>query len=70
MRLRLYHAPDGARVAYREAGTGPGLVLVHSALFTHRELEHRMRSYLDDAAIAGRERRALDRGRRAGRARG
>ena len=27
MKLRLYHHPDGARVAYREAGTGPGLVL-------------------------------------------
>ena len=24
MKLRLYHHPDGARVAYREAGTGPG----------------------------------------------
>ena len=23
MRLRLYHHPDGARVAYRETGTGP-----------------------------------------------
>jgi len=23
VRLRLWHAPDGARVAYREAGTGP-----------------------------------------------
>ena len=27
MRLRLYHHHDGARVAYREAGTGRGLVL-------------------------------------------
>ena len=39
MRLRLFHAPDGARVAYREAGTGPGLVLLHSALLSHREFE-------------------------------
>ena len=38
MRLRLHHAPDGARVAYRETGTGPGLALLHSALLTHREL--------------------------------
>ena len=27
MKLRLYHHPDGARVAYREAGTGPPLAL-------------------------------------------
>ena len=39
MRLRLWHAPDGARVAYREAGAGPALVLLHSALLTHREWE-------------------------------
>ena len=37
MKLRLYHHPDGARVAYREAGTGPPLALLHSALFSHRE---------------------------------
>ena len=30
MRLRLYHHRDGARVAYRETGTGPALVLLHS----------------------------------------
>jgi len=55
VRLRLYHAPDGARVAYREAGTGPGLVLLHSALLSHRELEpaveylvHRYRVILPD----------------------
>jgi hypothetical protein len=29
MKLRLYHHPDGARVAYREAGTGPPLALLH-----------------------------------------
>ena len=28
MRLRLYHHRDGARVAYRETGTGPALVLL------------------------------------------
>ena len=39
MKLRLYHHPDGARVAYREAGSGPGLVLLHSALLSHREFE-------------------------------
>jgi magnesium chelatase accessory protein len=38
MRLRLFHAPDGARVAYREAGTGPPLALLHSLLLSHREL--------------------------------
>ncbi|MGN6171231.1 MAG: alpha/beta fold hydrolase [Solirubrobacteraceae bacterium] len=39
MRLRLYHHSDGARVAYREAGTGPALVLLHSLGLTHREWE-------------------------------
>jgi pimeloyl-ACP methyl ester carboxylesterase len=39
LKLRLYHHPDGARVAYRETGTGPGLVLLHSALLSHREFE-------------------------------
>jgi pimeloyl-ACP methyl ester carboxylesterase len=39
MKLRLYHHSDGARVAYRETGTGPGLVLLHSALLSHREFE-------------------------------
>jgi pimeloyl-ACP methyl ester carboxylesterase len=39
VKLRLFHHSDGARVAYREAGTGPGLVLVHSALLSHREWE-------------------------------
>lgn len=37
MKLRLYHHPDGARVAYREAGTGPGLAILHSATLSHRE---------------------------------
>ena len=39
VRLRLYHHPDGARVAYREAGTGPALVLLHSLGLSHREFE-------------------------------
>ena len=39
MKLRLHHHHDGARVAYREAGTGPAIVLVHSALLSHREWE-------------------------------
>ena len=39
MRLRLYHHRDGARVAYREAGTGPPLALLHSAMLSHKEWE-------------------------------
>lgn len=39
LRLRLYHHPDGARVAYRETGSGPGLLLVHSLGLSHREFE-------------------------------
>ena len=39
MKLRLYHHSDGARVAYREAGTGPALALLHSAGLSHREFE-------------------------------
>jgi pimeloyl-ACP methyl ester carboxylesterase len=39
MKLRLFHHHDGARVAYREAGTGPAIVLVHSAMLSHREWE-------------------------------
>jgi pimeloyl-ACP methyl ester carboxylesterase len=39
VKLRLYHHADGARVAYREAGSGTGLVLLHSALLSHREFE-------------------------------
>jgi pimeloyl-ACP methyl ester carboxylesterase len=39
VRLRLYHHNDSARVAYREAGTGPALVLLHSLGLTHREWE-------------------------------
>src|SRR5262252_10150233 len=39
MRLRLYHHSDGARIAYRESGTGPALVLLHSLGLSHREWE-------------------------------
>jgi pimeloyl-ACP methyl ester carboxylesterase len=39
MRLRLYHHHDGARVAYRELGAGPPLVLLHSGLLSHKEWE-------------------------------
>ena len=55
MKLRLYHHPDGARIAYREAGTGPPLALLHSMGLTHREwepivdeLSHRYRVVLPD----------------------
>jgi pimeloyl-ACP methyl ester carboxylesterase len=60
MKLRLYHHHDGARVAYREAGTGPGLVLLHAAGLSHREfeplvegLEHRFRLVLPDLPLHG-----------------
>jgi pimeloyl-ACP methyl ester carboxylesterase len=39
VKLRLYHHPDGARIAYREAGTGPVLALLHSTGLSHREWE-------------------------------
>jgi pimeloyl-ACP methyl ester carboxylesterase len=39
VRLRLYHHPDGARVAYREIGAGPALGLLHSGLLSHKEWE-------------------------------
>src|SRR6202453_5230607 len=39
MRLRLYHPPDGARVASRELGAGPALALLHSGLLSHKEWE-------------------------------
>lgn len=39
MRLRLYHHPDGTRVAYRETGAGPALALIHSGLLSHKEWE-------------------------------
>jgi len=60
VKLRLYHHPDGARIAYREAGTGPPLALLHSAGLTHREWEplveelgDRMRLVLPDLPLHG-----------------
>lgn len=60
MRLRLYHHPDGTRVAYRESGTGPALCLLHSAMLSHREwepivgdLQDRFRVVLPDLPMHG-----------------
>jgi pimeloyl-ACP methyl ester carboxylesterase len=60
VKLRLFHHRDGARVAYRETGTGPGLALLHSAMLTHREwepvVEHladRFRLVLPDLPLHG-----------------
>jgi pimeloyl-ACP methyl ester carboxylesterase len=60
MKLRLYHHPDGARVAYREAGSGPPLGLLHSAGLSHREwepvveqLRDRFRLVLPDLPLHG-----------------
>ena len=60
MRLRLYHHHDGARIAYREAGAGPPLALLHSALLSHREfmpivddLAARFRVVLPDLPLHG-----------------
>jgi len=60
MKLRLYHHRDGARIAYRESGVGPGLCLVHSAALSHREfiplVEHlsdRFRLVLPDLPLHG-----------------
>jgi pimeloyl-ACP methyl ester carboxylesterase len=60
MRLRLYHHHDGARIAYRETGTGPGLALLHSAGLSHREFEpavealaERFRVVLPDLPLHG-----------------
>jgi pimeloyl-ACP methyl ester carboxylesterase len=47
MRLRLYHHPDGARVAYREIGTGPPLALLHSGLLSHKEWEPAVEALTD-----------------------
>ena len=52
MKLRPLPPPDGARVAYREAGTGPRLGLLHSLGLTHRELEPIVGSLAD--ALPGR----------------
>jgi pimeloyl-ACP methyl ester carboxylesterase len=60
VRLRLYHHHDGARVAYRETGTGPGIVLLHSLGLSHREfapivssLSERFRVVVPDLPLHG-----------------
>jgi pimeloyl-ACP methyl ester carboxylesterase len=60
VRLRLYHHQDGARVAYRETGTGPALTLLHSLGLSHREwepvvgsLSRRFRVVLPDLPLHG-----------------
>ncbi|MEA2143142.1 MAG: hypothetical protein QOI64_1572, partial [Solirubrobacteraceae bacterium] len=60
MKLRLFHHRDGTRIAYREAGVGPSLCLVHSAGLSHREfvpiVEHladRFRLVLPDLPVHG-----------------
>jgi pimeloyl-ACP methyl ester carboxylesterase len=60
VKLRLYHHHDGARIAYREAGTGPPLALLHSKGLSHREWEpiveeltHRYRLILPDLPLHG-----------------
>jgi pimeloyl-ACP methyl ester carboxylesterase len=60
MRLRLYHHHDGARVAYRETGSGPALALLHSLGLSHREFEpvvaplsERFRLVLPDLPLHG-----------------
>jgi pimeloyl-ACP methyl ester carboxylesterase len=60
VRLRLYHHPDGARIAYRELGAGPPLALLHSAGLTHMEWEpvarmlaERFRVVLPDLPLHG-----------------
>jgi pimeloyl-ACP methyl ester carboxylesterase len=60
VRLRLYHHPDGARVAYRELGAGPSLALLHSAMLSHmewepvaRRLSERFRVVLPDLPLHG-----------------
>lgn len=60
MRLRLYHHSDGARVAYRELGSGPPLALLHSAMLSHREfspalasLAERYRMVVPDLPLHG-----------------
>ncbi|MBJ7328467.1 MAG: alpha/beta hydrolase [Solirubrobacteraceae bacterium] len=60
MRLRLFHHRDGARVAFRETGVGPALILLHSAGLSYREfeplvaeLQDRFRVVLPDLPLHG-----------------
>lgn len=60
MRLRLYHHRDGARIAYRELGSGQALALLHSTLLSHMEwepaskaLSERYRVVLPDLPLHG-----------------
>jgi pimeloyl-ACP methyl ester carboxylesterase len=60
VRLRLYHHSDGARIAYRELGSGPPLGLLHSAMLSHQEfapivetLAQRFRVVLPDLPLHG-----------------
>jgi pimeloyl-ACP methyl ester carboxylesterase len=60
VRLRLYHHPDGARVAYRELGAGPPLALLHATMLSHlewepvvRRLAERFRVVLPDLPLHG-----------------
>lgn len=60
MKLRLHHHSDGARVAYREVGTGPPLVLLHAGGLSWREWEpvveplcERFRVVLPDLPLHG-----------------
>jgi pimeloyl-ACP methyl ester carboxylesterase len=47
LRLRLFHASDGARIAYREGGAGQPLVLWHSRGLSHREFTPAASELLD-----------------------
>ena len=60
VKLRLYHHPDGARIAYREAGTGTRARAAALQGLTHREFEpvvdelaHRYRVVLPDLPLHG-----------------
>src|ERR1700733_12616477 len=60
MKLRLHHHQDGARVTYREAGTGPAIVLLPSLGLSHRalgpvpdRLAERMRVIVPDLPLHG-----------------
>ncbi|MEH3053218.1 MAG: alpha/beta hydrolase [Patulibacter minatonensis] len=51
LRLRLFHASDGARIAYREGGAGQPLVLWHSRGLSHREFGPAAGELLDRARL-------------------